>query len=103
MYLSHNRIPDSVCFGIIYLSYYHVMLRVTKYSESANNEHIILPSMKDVQCPAHERWGEVCGQYTRHQNKIPYKPDSFRNHMLIKKTLFGLQHCTKFYKNEKGK
>lgn len=29
--------------------------------------------------------------------------DSFRNHMLIKNTLFGLQHCTKFYKNEKGK
>lgn len=79
------------------------MLKVTKYSESENNEHIILPSMKDVQCPAQERWGEVCEKYTRNQNKISYKLDSFRNHMLIKKTLFGLQHCTKFSKNEKGK
>ena len=55
IYLSHNK-----KFGIIYLSYYHVMLKVTKYAESENNKDVILPSMKDVQYLAHELWEKVC-------------------------------------------
>lgn len=46
-------------FGIIYLIYYHFMLKVTKYSESENNEDIILPSVKHVQCLPHELWESV--------------------------------------------
>ena len=39
------------------------MLKVTKYSEGENDEHIILPSMKDVQV-LHMNGGEKCVKST---------------------------------------
>lgn len=62
------------------------MLKVTKYSEGENDEHIILPSMKDVQV-LHMNGGEKCVKSTLEIKikSLTNLTDSFRNHMLIKK------------------